>query len=97
MSGRSLLPWLVSVPLAAIVSVSCTKSNSSNPTGPGGTAENVGSVVITVNPNPVPFSGVPVTDEPGCAVLPNTWYYDQVFTETAGVEVTFTSSPWAAK
>ena len=45
----------------------------------------------TVNPNPVPFSGVPITDSPGCARSPNTWFYNQYFTETAGVAVTFTS------
>jgi hypothetical protein len=50
-----------------------------------------GSVQVNINPNPVPFSGVPVTDDPGCATLKNTWYYDQVFTETGGNAVTITA------
>ena len=45
----------------------------------------------TVNPNPVPFSGVPITDSASCAGSPNTWFYNQFYTETAGVAVTFTS------
>jgi len=48
-------------------------------------------VLVTVNPNPVTFSGVPITDSPGCAGSPNTWFYNQVLTETGGAAVTFTS------
>jgi len=80
-----------SLVLIAIVSVSCSKS----PTSPSGKDPDLpsptGSVRVSINPNPVPFSGVPVTDTPGCATLPNTWYYDQVFTETAGNAVTLTA------
>jgi hypothetical protein len=47
-------------------------------------------VTVEINPNPVPFSGQPVTDAgPGCQNVKNTWFYDQVFTETGGSEVTF--------
>ena len=75
----------------AILVASCSKNGSptspSDPSLPNAT----GSVRVNINPNPVPFSGVPVTDTPGCATLPNTWYYDQVFTESAGAAVTLTS------
>jgi hypothetical protein len=46
---------------------------------------------VTVNPNPVPFSGQPVTDAPSCAGSKNTWFYEQVLKETGGAAVTFTS------
>ncbi len=46
---------------------------------------------ITVTPNPVTFSGVPITDSPGCAGSPNTWFYSQDLKETGGSAVTFTS------
>ena len=39
----------------------------------------------------MPYSGVPITDSASCAGSPNTWFYNQFFTETAGVAVTFTS------
>jgi len=47
-------------------------------------------VAVTVNPNPVPFSGRPITDASSCANSPNTWFYDQVLTETGGADVTIT-------
>jgi hypothetical protein len=83
--------------VAILASAACTKDNSS-PTGPStstpapapvvpGTAR----VVIAVNPNPVAFSGQPVTDAGGCAGVPNTWFYSQNLTESNGVAVTFTS------
>lgn len=82
-----------SLVVIAILVASCSKNGS--PTSPSGqdvTLPNAtGSVRVSINPNPVPFSGVPVTDTPGCATLPNTWYYDQVFTESAGAAVTLTS------
>jgi hypothetical protein len=80
-----------SLVVIAILVASCSKNGSptspSDPSLPNAT----GSVRVNINPNPVPFSGVPVTDTPGCATLPNTWYYDQVFTESAGAAVTLTS------
>jgi hypothetical protein len=55
------------------------------PTGPG-------NVELTARPNPVPFSGQPVTDAgPGCTNVKNTWFYEQEFKEVGGSEVTFRS------
>jgi hypothetical protein len=51
----------------------------------------VGTVKISVNPDPVPFSGQPILDTGECAGFSNTWFYDTVLQETAGVNVTFTS------
>ncbi len=51
----------------------------------------VGAVQITINPNPVPHSGAPITDAAGCAGVPHTWFYEQVFQETGGSTVTFTN------
>ena len=45
---------------------------------------------MTVSPNPVPFSGQPITDLSSCANRSNTWFYDQVLRETGGVSVTVT-------
>ena len=45
---------------------------------------------VTITPNPVPFSGQPITDIASCATRPNTWFYDQVLRETGGVAVTVT-------
>jgi hypothetical protein len=83
-----------SLVVIAILAASCSKNGS--PTSPSGggdpTLPNAtGSVRVNINPNPVPFSGTPVTDTPGCATLPNTWFYDQVFTESSGAAVTLTS------
>jgi hypothetical protein len=47
-------------------------------------------VQVTVSPNPVPFSGQPITDIASCASRPNTWFYDQMLRETGGVAVTIT-------
>jgi hypothetical protein len=81
-----------SLVLAALFAASCSKNGSpTSPSGDPALPNATGSVKVSINPNPVPFSGVPVTDTPGCAALPNTWYYDQVFTETAGNAVTLTS------
>lgn len=78
-------------------------SSSSNPAGPSETntsntntppnssAGRTGSVTVTVNPNPVPFSGTPITDIAGCARRNNTWYYELTLKESGGAPVTFTS------
>jgi hypothetical protein len=92
------------VALAAVIAVASTSCDSSSPTSasdvqsgagapttPPPTAPINGEVRVTVNPNPVPFSGAPVTDAAGCAGVRNTWFYDHVFEETAGSEVTFRS------
>lgn len=49
------------------------------------------TVQVTVNPDPVPFSGAPITDTPECANYAFTWFYDTVLQETAGGNVTFTT------
>jgi hypothetical protein len=59
----------------------------SPPPAPSGPAR----LEITVNPNPVPFSGQPITDAAGCAGVRNTWFYDQVIRESGGAEVTLTN------
>jgi hypothetical protein len=80
-------------------------SSSSNPAGPSGTTNDnnnnnttpppssstgrTGSVSVTVNPNPVPFSGKPITDVAGCARRNNTWYYELTLKESGGAPVTF--------
>jgi hypothetical protein len=84
--------------LAALLSA-C--SSSSNPAGPSDTGSNnnapsssvgkTGSISVTVNPNPVPFSGKPITDVAGCANRNNTWYYELTLKESGGAPVTFTS------
>lgn len=51
----------------------------------------VGSLQVEINPNPVPHSGVPITDAAGCANVQYTWYYDQIIRETGGSTVTLTS------
>jgi hypothetical protein len=48
-------------------------------------------VVVTIRPNPVPFSGQPITDTPACAGFGNTWFYEQVLRDAGGVAVTFTT------
>jgi len=88
-------PRLLLMTAAALLSVSC--GNDSSPTEPSSTpppAANLppstGTVKVDVEPNPVPFSGQPVTDAgKGCEGVKNTWYYDQVLTESGGSEVTF--------
>ena len=94
----------VVVSAALLAAVSCTTDSTPNgpssnppaqqtpapnpaPTPPPATTANVN---MAINPNPVPFSGQAITDVASCAGSPNTWFYDQVFTETAGVAVHFT-------
>jgi hypothetical protein len=66
-----------------------TPANNTPPPNP--TAGRTGSVSVTVNPNPVPFDGKPITDIAGCARRNNTWYYELTLKETGGAPVTFTS------
>ena len=77
----------------------CATCKDASPTAPSSTTTttptsslppSTGSVKVEITPNPVPFSGQPVTDAgPGCQNVKNTWFYDQVFTESGGSEVTF--------
>ena len=48
----------------------------------------IGRLQVTINPNPVPFSGQPITDVASCRDRANTWFYEQVLRETGGVAVT---------
>jgi hypothetical protein len=57
------------------------------PTTPATTS--VGNVEVTARPNPVPFSGQPITDAAGCSGVKNTWFYEQELREVGGAEVTF--------
>ena len=47
-------------------------------------------VLLKVDPEPVPYSGRPVTDTTACRDLPHTWYYDQHLHAETGIGVTFT-------
>jgi hypothetical protein len=89
--------------LAGFIATSAC-SSSSNPAGPSdtppgnstapppnATAGRTGSISVTVNPNPVPFDGKPITDVAGCARRNNTWYYELTLRESGGAPVTFTS------
>jgi hypothetical protein len=88
---RPAFPLLVVV--ATIAATGC--GSSSSPTAPSSAAPPPGAapatVQITVNPNPVPFSGAPITDAAECANFADTWFYDQVLQEFGGNTVTFTS------
>jgi len=44
---------------------------------------------ITINPEPVTYSGVPVPLF-SCRNNPHTWYYDQVLINDSGLAITFT-------
>ena len=101
MLKKLVRPWmLVFVCAIAVAAISCTTDSTPNgpdsstpaqqqpaPTNTNGTA----NVNVEIRPNPVPFSGAPITDAASCSGSPNTWFYDQVFTETAGVAVKFTN------
>jgi hypothetical protein len=72
--------------------VAQTPNPTPAPTQPGpAPGPATGAVQITVNPNPVPHSGTPITDAAGCRDVKYTWFYDQVFRETGGSTVTFTN------
>jgi hypothetical protein len=96
---KPLTPWLTAfVVFTALAGTSCTShSGSSSPTSPSTSppiqtqSSGNAAVTLTINPNPVPFSGQPITDSPGCAGLKNTWFYDQIFHETGGAALTLTS------
>ena len=69
-----------------------TPSANNTPTpAPNSSVGRTGSVTVTVNPNPVPFSGKPITDVAGCAKRNNTWYYELTLKESGGAPVTFSA------
>jgi hypothetical protein len=92
---------LVACSAVAIAGTSCN-ATSSSPTAPTQTVAPPppppppppaapvvnGALRVEVKPNPVPFSGQPITDAASCASSPNTWFYEQVITETGGAAVT---------
>ena len=49
---------------------------------------------VRIDPDPVPFSGKPITDVASCrdSVLAskNTWFYDQIISTETGIPVTIT-------
>ena len=84
--------------VAILASAACT--NGTTPTAPSPSTPPVAapapapataSVQITITPNPVAFSGQPITDAASCAGSKNTWFYQQNFKENGGVTVTLTS------
>jgi hypothetical protein len=102
MLKKLVRPWmLVFVCATAVVAISCT--TDSTPNGPDSSTSaqqqpaptpntnGTANVNVEIRPNPVPFSGAPITDAASCAGSANTWFYDQVFTETSGVAVKFTN------
>src|SRR5262245_52365311 len=97
MTARFLFTLLTGL---AFVATSCG-SESSPPTAPTTpppvvaptpppSAPAQGRVEMSIVPNPVPYSGDRITDVPGCVTSQNTWFYDQILTETGGSKVTFT-------
>jgi hypothetical protein len=91
MKKKQLHLWPASLVVIAVVAASCSKGSPTSPSGSADLPNPTGSVKVSINPSPVPFSGVPVTDDPGCATKKNTWYYSQAFTESSGNAVTLTS------
>src|SRR5215510_8439216 len=95
-------PWtFVAICVVALAAASCTNDSTPNgpdpapkeqpPATPPTNTNSTANVNVEIRPNPVPFSGAPITDAASCSGSPNTWFYDQVFTETAGVAVHFTN------
>lgn len=102
MFPKSAVRWPVVFLAGALLVLDVACSSSTNPAGPStsnpntpsatpSTAGRTGSVTVTANPNPVPFSGKPITDVAACAKRNNTWYYENVLQETGGATVTFHS------
>jgi len=101
MLGKSLTVRLVVfLSIAGFLSASCsskspTSADSSQPSNstpaPSSNSRAVGKLNVSINPNPVPFSGKPITDVAGCQNRNNTWYYEQVLEESGGAGLTITS------
>lgn len=103
MFPTSAARWPVVFLAGALLVLDIACSSSTNPAGPSSSNTNnpapsapgTGSVTVAVNPNPVPFSGKPITDVAACEKRNNTWYYEQSLEETGGVAVTFhTQQDW---
>ena len=93
--SRRALPFLVIA--AAFGATRCSGNSGGSPASPSALGTGVpqggatATVQVSVNPNPVPFSGAPITDAPECANYAFTWFYDTVLTETGGGNVTFST------
>ena len=96
--------WLAVVACATALAIGCNNSPTAPdsddpppvvtnppPPSPGPGPTPTGAVTIALNPDPVPHSGQPITDAAGCANVRYTWFYEQVFRETGGSQVTFTN------
>jgi hypothetical protein len=68
-----------------------TSNPPTNPPPTNPPSNPTGALTVTINPNPVPHSGQPITDAAGCAGVRYTWFYDQVVQETGGAQVTITN------
>src|SRR5712691_2005004 len=95
MYRKSVTFWpVVFLSVAGLVSASCSSKSPTSPTSTSAGPTTVGakgSLTVTVNPNPVPFSGKPITDVAGCQNRNNTWFYNQVLEETSGSTITINS------
>ena len=96
MTTMATYPRLLSICGAALICATCsdsspTEPSSTNPPATTNLPASTGSVKVDVYPNPVGFSGQPITDTKECSGYKNTWFYEQVLTETGGSEVTFKS------
>jgi hypothetical protein len=90
---KSRRPFLCLLIGAAVAAARCGSNSGGSPTAPAavGLDGAPAAVQVAVNPNPVPFSGAPITDAVECVNYANTWFYDTVLQESAGGNVTFTS------
>ena len=102
MLKKLVRPWmLIFVCATAVVAISCTTDSTPNAPdnstpaqqqpAPTPNTNGTANVTLDIRPNPVQFSDAALTDAASCAGSPNTWFYDQVFTETSGVAVKFTN------
>ena len=99
MSARFLVTLLTGLIAFVVVGCGSESSPSTAPTTPSPVVTPAptptptparGRVEMSVVPNPVPYSGDRIADVPGCVTSQNTWFYDQILTETGGSTVTFT-------
>jgi hypothetical protein len=92
-SRRALVFLVIGSSFAAARCSSNSGGLATSPTSAAGSVQGgaAATVQISVNPNPVPFSGAPITDTAECANYANTWFYDTVLLENGGGNVTFTS------
>lgn len=95
------IPLLFGVIVSVLGSAGCggptptptpTPAPTQTPTpSPTPTTPPVARLEITNSPNPVPWSGAPITTG-ACVGFANTWFYTTVLTETAGTAVNVTTT-----